>query len=396
MKNIINKLNFNFSRKNNFAQTISMVDFIRDPKWSEKNYSSIAKESFMKNIVAYRAITLIAQSAASVPWRLHKISNNKKIEIKHHPILDLLHKPNSRIAGAEFFEFIYSYKMISGNAYILAVGEKHPEELHILRPDAVQVVIEDGVLKGYSYNNGEGEVFYPINNLTGMSRILHIKNFHPLDEIYGMSPIHAAQTSIDQHNQLSAWNQSLLQNGARPSGAIIVKSQNGSYTGLTDNQFERLKEEIDHNYTSAANAGRPLLLEGGLEWQELSLSPKDMDFIEGKNSAARDIALALGVPPQLMGLPGDSTYNNMQEARLALWEETIVPLLDRTIDSLNNWLIPMFDQTLKISYDVDEINGLAMKREKIWSRIENTSFLTINEKRQMVGLSPVEGGDKLI
>ena len=79
---------------------------------------------------------------------------------------------------------------------------------------------------------------------------------------------------------------------------------------MTDDQFSRLKSELETSFQGARQAGRPLLLEGGLDWKPLSLTPKDMDFIEAKNVAAREIALAIGVPPMLLGIPGDNTYSN--------------------------------------------------------------------------------------
>jgi HK97 family phage portal protein len=249
---------------------------------------------------------------------------------------------------------------------------------------------KNGMVAGYVYKVDNVERYFPVNQITGKSKILHLKQFNPLDDWRGLSSIEPAAFSIDQHNQAAQWNQSLLQNGARPSGALVVNSEKGN---LSNEQFTRLKEEIEDKFSGSNNAGRPMLLEGGLEWREMSMSPKDMDFIEAKNSSARDIALAFGVPPQLLGIPGDNTYSNMQEARLALWEETILPLLDRTADALNHWLTPMYGDGIKLAYDVEEISGLSMRREKIWQRIESASFLTINEKRKMIGLPEIEGGD---
>jgi HK97 family phage portal protein len=249
---------------------------------------------------------------------------------------------------------------------------------------------------GYHYQIGDNKRFFPVNISNGQSHILHLRNFHPLDDWYGLSQVEAAAYSIDQHNQAAIWNQALLQNGARPSGAMVVKASHDGGSGvLSDEQFMRIKEQLDEKYCGSINAGRPLPLEGGLEWQEMSMSPKDMDFIEAKNSAARDIALAFGVPPQLLGIPGDNTYSNMQEARLALWEETILPLLDYTTDALNNWLVPMFGEKLLLAYDKDEISGLSARRESIWQRIENVSFMTINEKREAIGFAPLDGCDVL-
>jgi HK97 family phage portal protein len=366
------------------------------PHWSSREYIKFAEEAYIKNVIAHRAINIIAQAAASVPWALYRGKNRQKLD--NHPLLKILLRPNPHYAGAEFFENIYAYKLISGNAFIYAAGKDNlaPKELYILRPDRVSIVPSDcGGVAGYVYKLDNFEKFYSCNKITGQSKVLHIKNFHPLDDFRGLSSVEAAAFSIDQHNQAAAWNKSLLENAARPSGALILKN-NGTYdASLTEEQYLRMKEQMEEVFMGSKNSGRPILIEGGLEWKEMSLSPKDMDFIEAKNSSARDIALSFGVPPQLLGIPGDNTYSNMQEARLALWEETIIPLLDHLTDSLNHWLVPMFGADLHLSYDVNEISGLSARREKVWARIENASFLTINEKRQMIGLSPLAGGDKL-
>lgn len=366
------------------------------PQWSSREYEQFAEQAYVKNVIAHRAINIVAQAAASVPWSLYKTRGKNKIKLDDHQLLQLLHRPNPFYAGAEFFENIYSYKLISGNAFIHSICKDNgvPSELHILRPDRVKIISDNlGNIVGYVYKVDNLEKFFSCNRINGQAKILHIKNFHPLDDLRGLSSVEAAAFSIDQHNQAAAWNKSLLENAARPSGALIVKENAGYGGNLSEEQYLRLKEQIDEMLCGSGNMGRPLLIEGGLEWKEMSLSPKDMDFIEAKNSSARDIALAFGVPPQLLGIPGDNTYSNMQEARLALWEETVIPMLDHLTDSLNNWLVPMFGENLRLQYDVNEISGLSARREKIWARIENASFLTINEKRQMIGLSPMKGGD---
>src|SRR5690606_11355073 len=131
----------------------------------------------------------------------------------------------------EFFSGLYHYQLISGNAYIQAVGPKEsaPRELHLLRPDRVQVIAGKGTLPmAYRYTVGQHHVDFPVERISGRCRILHLKRFHPLSDWYGLSPIEAAASSIDQHNQSGAWNQALMQNGARPSGALVVRSEAGS------------------------------------------------------------------------------------------------------------------------------------------------------------------------
>jgi len=228
-----------------------------------------------------------------------------------------------------------------------------------------------------------------VERVSGRGSVLHLKNFHPLNDWYGLSAVEAAAYSIDQHNQSGAWNQALLQNGARPSGALVVRPESPGGGTLSEDQYNRVKLQIDEQFSGAANAGRPILLEGGLDWKEMSLTPKDMDFIQAKNSAARDIALAFGVPPQLLGIPGDNTYSNLQEARLALWEQTVIPLVQATTDALNNWLVPMFDANVELVPDTDNISVLATRNQAVWDRVQAATFLTVNEKRAAVGYPPV-------
>ena len=115
------------------------------------------------------------------------------------------------------------------------------------------------------------------------------------------------------------------------------------------------------------------------------LSPKDMDFLNAKYASARDIALAFGYPPMLLGIPGDNTYANQKEARLALWEQTILPLLEFALDGLNTWLLPRFGDGLRLRYDEDGISALNPRREMLWARVNAASFLTDDEKRAAVG-----------
>jgi hypothetical protein len=125
----------------------------------------------------------------------------------------------------------------------------------------------------------------------------------------------------------------------------------------------------------------------------MSLSPHDMDFIEAKHAAAREIALALGVPPMLLGIPGDNTYSNLQESTRAFWRQTVLPLVARTAKALVGWLGPAYGGELSLSPDLDAIEALSAEREALWARLEKASFLTADEKRSAVGYGPLaEGG----
>jgi HK97 family phage portal protein len=350
--------------------------------WTPRDYAALSREGFQKNAVVHRAVRLVSEAAAALPLVLKSGGR----ELSAHPLLSLFARPNAREGGQRFLENLYGHLMVSGNAYVEAVSlDGAPHELHCLRPDRMRVVPDaDGWPAAYEYAVGMQTIRFAIRDDETLAPILHLTLFHPVDDHYGLSPMEAAATALDIHNAAGAWNKALLDNAARPSGALVVGG-----TTLTDAQFDRLEGELEANYQGAGNAGRPLLLEGGLDWRPLSLSPKDMDFVEAKVAAAREIALAFGVPPLLLGLPGDSTHANYAEANRAFYRQTVIPLVKRTADSLAHWLAPAYGEALQLEPDLDAIEALADERESLWRRVSAASFLSDDEKREVVGYGRV-------
>jgi HK97 family phage portal protein len=361
------------------------------PVWTPRDYTALAREGFQKNAVVHRAVRLVAEAAASLPLTL--VGEGR--EYAEHPLLGLLARPNPREGGQRFLEGVYGHLLVSGNAYLEAVSvDASPRELYALRPDRMRVVPgPDGWPAAYDYVVGTETVRFR-QDADGVAPILHLTLFNPTDDHYGLSPMEAAAVALDIHNAAGAWNKALLDNAARPSGALVFAGAAGA--ALTDAQFERLKSELEANYQGAGNAGRPLLLDGGLDWKPLSLSPKDMDFIEAKNAAAREIALAFGVPPLLIGLPGDNTHANYAEANRAFYRQTVIPLVKRTAEALAQWLAP--DEALRLEPDLDAIEALASERESLWRRVAAADFLSEDEKREAVGYGrrtvPQAGDDR--
>jgi len=358
--------------------------------WSDRNYDTFSKQGYMRNVISYKCISLLAKNASSIPFLVYDKNTNK--ELKNHPLHNLLNNPNPVQSRSEFFESLYSYRLISGNSFIQSIflnknEFQNPKELYNLRPDRMTIISGTaGIPMAYKYKVNSKESTFFVNKLTGQSEILHIKTFNPLNDWYGMSPVEPASYSIDQHNETCKWNQAMLQNGAKPSGVLMVKGNSENQNSLTDEQFDRLKLQLNEEFSGAENIGKPLLLEGGLEWKEMSLSPTDMDFLDSKHSCARDIALAFGVPSQLLGIPGDNTYNNLNEARLSLWEETIIPMVDSILDSLNKWLVPMFSDDVALYYDKDKITALSQRQVDYWNRVSNATFLSDEEKKKLLDL----------
>lgn len=369
----------------------------REPRMTPRQFDKLADEGYRKNIIVYRSIRLVTQNAASIPFAVYRKAGNAKIRLEDHPLATLLRQPNPMQGGSEMFEQLYAYFLIAGNTYLenICASDDVPRELWVLRPDRVRIIpASNGMVDAYRYQVSDKVVDFKTDPLTGKAPVLHLKSFHPLDDYYGMSPLEAAAFSIDQHNDAAKWNASLLQSSGRPSGAIVFRPSNPDISDtLTSEQREALKDELEQYYSGASNAGKPLVLEGGLDWKEMSLTPQDMDWLAGKDVSAREIALAFHVPPQLIGVSGSQTFANFEQARLALYDDAVLPLLCHVRDELNNWLCPKFGDDITIDFDADKIDALAPRREKIWERVSSADFMTLNEKRAAVGLSPLKGGD---
>ncbi len=369
------------------------------PRFTPRQYDALADEGYRKNVIAYRAIQLVSRNAACIPFTVYRGRSEGRLRLQDHPLLSLLRQPNPMQGGAEFFESVYAFYLIAGNSYLEAIqaSDGQPRELWTLRPDRMRVIpSSDGIVAAYRYQLGQQHVDYSVNAVSGQADVLHVKTFHPLDDWYGMSPLEAAAVAVDQHNDAARWNASLLQSSGRPSGALVFKPAHADAPDtLTEGQRVALRHELETYYSGAGQAGRPLVLEGGLDWREMALSPKDMDWLAGKDVSAREIALAFHVPSQLIGIEGSLTFANFEQARLALYDDAILPLVDHIKAELNNWLVPRFGEDLYIDYDLDAIEALAPRREKTWARIAAASFMTVNEKRQALGLPPLSDGDRL-
>ncbi|MFQ6548824.1 phage portal protein [Aestuariibius sp. 2305UL40-4] len=356
--------------------------------WSPRDAVSLTRTGFTGNPVGFRAVKLIAEAAAALPVTLQ----DRTTRYDAHPVIDLLTRPNGAQGREAFLESLYGQLLLTGNGYVEAVGEEMPGEMHVLRSDRMRLVPgADGWPVAYEYAVGGRKHRFDLNG--GVSPVCHIRAFHPQDDHYGLSPMQAAAQALDVHNAASRWSKALLDNAARPSGAIVYRGVDG-HGQLSADQFERLQMEMESQHQGARNAGRPMLLEGGLDWKPMGFSPSDMEFQKTKEAAAREIAVAFGVPPMLLGIPGDATYANYAEANRAFYRLTVLPLAGRVLSSLGDWLSDFAGEVLTLAADLDQVPALSAEREALWRRVGEAGFLTDVEKRRMLGLPVVEMGDE--
>lgn len=337
-------------------------------------YRRAVTQAFLENPVAQRATRLVSESVGGVP-----------LSPTDDAALALV---TASSAGQALMETLAAHLLLHGNAYvqIMKDGAGRPIELFALRPERISVVAgADGWPSAYRYQVGDTTLTLPLEDDASWPNIIHLKSFHPLDDHYGAGCLNAADQAVAIHNAAADWNSALLKNAARPSGALIHEAEDGG--ALTSEQFDRLKSELVEAFMGDGNAGRPMVLDGGLKWQSMSMTPADMDFIELKAAAARDIALAFGVPPMMLGLPGDNTYANYREANRALWRLTLLPLAGKILAGISEGLTPWFPG-LALSVDLDRVPALSEDREKLWAQVSGADFLSDAEKRKLLDIAP--------
>lgn len=358
------------------------------PVYTPRDFYNLARQGYERNVYVYRAVNAISVACAGIPWLLYErqMSDGRLVELDEHPLLSLMRRPNPEQAQARFVREVVSYWLLAGNSYIYGIRPESqkapPQELWVLRPDRMTVIPDElQRVRAYRYSTGRSSVTLPRED------VLHLKLFAPVDDWYGLSPVVVAARVVDQNNAMTDWNTALLQNGARPSLALIAQEE------LSEEVFQRLKKELQSEWGGPRNAGLPKLLEGGLDVKILSFSPQELDWLKGDMHQGRKIALALGYPPELMGDPEQKTYANYREARKAFYMDTVIPLMDELRDELNAWLAPQFGDRLYLDYDRDEIEALSEDRARVAERLEKSWWLSINERRLAQGYEPVEGGD---
>jgi HK97 family phage portal protein len=420
----INPLSWFSGAKTSEAQGV-LVRLIQqsDLTFPLSTFERMTREGFERNVTVYACVMEIARAVAGVPWCLYQVRGGRggkvdgrrvvkllsfagatkaaaggyrkaieRAEVEEHPLLKLLERPNPMQGGGAFVEMAAAFLTLHGNSYIEHAAPKAgpPRELWILRPDRVTVKVgnaKDGYIVGYAYgDNPDG----PNVQLFKPEQVLHMRMFSAGDDVYGLSPLMVAARSVDSDNEAQKWNWSLLKNSGRPASAFTYEKF------LGPEQVEQLRSEIRKSHAGAANAGRPMILHGGLDYKQLSLTPAEAEWLNSRKMSKLEICQAFGVPGELIGDTDHKTYQNYREARSAFYQETVLPFLDRFRDDLNNWLTPRFGEGLRLDYDKDQIEALQEDQTQLWQRVEQSTVLTINEKRAALGYDDLPNGDELL
>lgn len=376
------------------SQIQAQQSFIRllmsqNPTWTNWTTEAAVNEGYKASIWVYAAINKKAKAAASVPWYVYKRNSQGEYEQqRNHPLQILIDKPNPFTSRNNLIERCIMQLELAGNSlYKMSMIGGVPVELWNIGPDGMRPLPDkQEFIKEYEYTPKSGaKVKMPANE------ILHVMYVDPANPFWGVAPLQVAARTVDTDIEAVNWNKVSLQNRAVTDGIFSIPQP------LTTPQYNELRQQIREQHQGAANARTPWILGGGAQWQQMSLSPADMDFIAGRQMTREEICAIFSVPPPIVGILDKANYSNMQEARRVFWLDTIIPLLDDLKESFNRALTPYFGDDIELDYDLTNVEALA---ENVNDKIDaagklfsmGVPFNTINQRLDL-GFDEIEGGD---
>ncbi len=351
------------------------------------SYNQALTTAYIPNPFVHRAVKLIAEGGASIEW-LYYIDkqNGDRDELKpgKYSFQEELTRPSKWVPASKFRREILTQLLLAGKCFVFRtddINKSSKQELHLLDPDQVQVTNPVRVGDPFTFAYA-GETF-------SEDRILYIALG---DRMKPVAPLSAALQSALQNNIARQWNFSLLKNMGKAPAVLETEQQ------LTSDYIDMLKEKFEAETTGETMGSKPLVLAGGLKYKDVASTPFEMDWLQGYRQSARDIGVALGVPSEMLGDPEVKTYASFQKASRSLYTKTIMPMVRDIMDAFASWYSVQLPGLI-IQPNEDAIPELSESMNDRYNRVNNATFLTINEKRESTGWDPLEDeklGDQIL
>lgn len=377
---------FSFKRKFVDYPTVSGgFEIFRNFTWDQGMSQTKQLQTYKKSLYVFACVNKIAQKTASIDWEMFRIKNKvgDVQEIFMHEALDLLYRPNPFQTKGEFFEKFMMNKKLTGEAFILKVRNKQGKvvELWNLRPDYVTIVKDKELyIKGYEFNKTDGKIVFAPED------IIHDAYPSPLDEYGGVSPLCAAEVRVETELHAISYQKNFFQNNARPD---FLLSSEGK---IDETQKDEIKASWEKRHKGGANSGKGAFLYGGLKYQQVSISQREMDYIESLKMTRDDILTAFGVPKPIVAVTDDVNLANAKTAMEIFLSETVVPEIKRLTEKLNEHLIyPEYGDIYYIQYE-DPVPANEKERAEVDQIHLQSGTKLINEVREEMGLPPIAGG----
>ena len=345
--------------------------------------STIDNDKALTLTAVWCAIRLLSESVSSLPCSVYtKQANGDKMEDSNNRIYDLIkYRPNNYQNKITFLEYIMMSICTDGNSYVQIVrdGSGKPVQLIPLSPSNVDVVINDG------------ELFYQINGggILDAIDVLHFKTLTD-DGFNGISPITQCKKALSWGLNLEEYGDTFFKNGAKPSSTLSTDR------ALSEQAIERLRNSFSNTYAKLNNSNSTIILEEGLTFTPISISPEQAQFLSSRQFSIEEVARIFNIPPHMLKDLSKSSFNNIEMQSQEFVTYTLMPYITRLENEMNYKLF----RSNEIGKTFIEFNVNGLLRGDVKSRNEayktaiTNGYMSINEVRQKENLNSIEGGDK--
>lgn len=380
--------------------------------WNPENDDTYIRDGYRRNATIYSLVNLITNAATTIPFQIYEkvnenevkryksltsgsvdaqsllkanlIRKNAMVELEGTELHQLLERPNSAQSYSSWISELIAFGKLTGNRYIYGIAPETGmnkgkyKELYVM-PSQIMEIVSGGIMQPVQKYRIEYQGAYDIP----AEDICHIKDFNPYydgtgSHLYGQSPLRAGLRSLTTNNEAVQTGVKYLQN---QTARGILTSDEGD---LNEVQAQQLKDKFRKNFQGADNAGDVIITPKKLSWVNFGLNAADVSLIEQYNASIKDLCNIYSVPVQLLNNTESATYNNMKEAKKALYQNAVIPELNKIRDELNRWLAPMYGDKLFIDFDYSAIPELQEENEKVVDQLSKAWWVTPNEKRRVM------------
>ena len=338
---------------------------------------------------AWACVNLLAGTIASLPLMVYRTQGGARMVASDHPLYMILHNsPNADQTAVDFWEFICACIELGGNAYAEIIRSSDGRVIALSVPIAPEIMtvrrLRDGSLQ-YEWSDGG------IRLVAAQENMLHIRGFggNPLG---GLSTLSFGRQTFGLAQAIERASGDTFRNGVRPSGLLKTADT------LTLDQRKQAEELLQEKFTGAINAGRPMLLDRGMDWVQLSISPEDAQMLQSRAFSVEEVCRFFGVPPFMVGHTEKTTSwgTGLEQQTLGFQKFTLRRRLKRIEQALSKQLLSPADRQagIVIEFNLEGLlRGDSGARASFYQQMLSNGVMTINEVRALENLAPVEGGE---
>lgn len=357
---------------------------------------------YLKSAVGwvYAAVSAISDAIAQIELKLYQADKDGNIsEIPDDPILDLLYRVNPYQTEYDHRWLSQQYLELAGESPWFVdrgpTGKGDPQNMLLLRPDMLSVIRSSGnastsPISGYTYKIGNEQTIQ-----IGIDELIFLKYPDPVNPFRGKGTLSAAASTVDVDTFSEDFNKRFFYNSARPDSILRTEQK------LSPSQRDELRRSINKLYSGREKAHKTAVLESGLDWKPMSISQKDMDFLEQQKYSYAKILAIFRVPKAIVAISDDVNLANAKIAEYVFSKWTVRPKMTRIVAQLNEFLLPMFADSegkfLSFADPVPQDIELQIKQHQAaLGAGGGVPYMTINEVRADIGQEDIgPDGDKL-